>query len=91
MKGVARISFHGGGLLLPAKTPYERELLFEHITDCTKRHGQVRLEFNRREWFVRLNTSPADVCTACRQPLEKVTYTIGEHRLCGQCIRRHIR
>lgn len=40
MTDVAHLSFRGGGLLLPAHTPYERELLIEYIEATTKRHGQ---------------------------------------------------
>ena len=29
MKGVAHVSFQGGGLIVPAQTPYERQLLFD--------------------------------------------------------------
>jgi len=91
MRGVARISFQGGGLFLPAKTPYERELLFEHVNEYTKRHGQVRLDFSRKEWLVRLKASPAEICAACRQPLENLAYTRGDRTLCGQCVRRDFR
>ena len=30
MRNVARISYTGGGLLLPALAPYEQQLVFEH-------------------------------------------------------------
>lgn len=43
MQGTAHISFDGGGLILPAQTPYERQLVFEHVEASTKRYGHVAL------------------------------------------------
>ena len=91
MKGVARISFHGGALFVPVKTPYERELLFEHIDLYTRRHGRVRLEFNRREWSVSLTNDHPAVCTSCRRRLDALTYAMGGRTLCSQCARRNFR
>lgn len=31
MKGIAPVSFQGGGLMVPAHTPYDCELLSEHV------------------------------------------------------------
>jgi len=31
VKDIAHISFDGGGLIVPAQRPYERQLLVEHI------------------------------------------------------------
>ena len=39
MKGIAHVSFQGGGLIVPAQTPYERQLLFEHVEASAKQHG----------------------------------------------------
>ena len=39
MKGIAPVSFRGGGLMVPAHTPYDCELLFEHVEAAPKRHG----------------------------------------------------
>jgi hypothetical protein len=91
MKGVARISFPGGGLLVPAKTPYEREVLFEHVHEYTKRHGQVRVELNGRAWLVRLHTDPAVPCTGCSQLLENLSYSLPDRTWCPACVRRSFR
>ena len=53
MKGIARLSFHDGGLFLPVRTPYDHEVLFEYADRYAKRYGRVRLEIDRHECTVR--------------------------------------
>ena len=80
MKDIAHLSFEGGGLIVPAQTPYERQLLVEHIEVSTKRHGCVRLEVNRRCWIVSMNNGPLAVCAACSQWPANLTYPTGSMR-----------
>jgi hypothetical protein len=93
MKGVARISFHGGALFVPVKTPYDREVLFEHLDLYAKRHGTVRVELNRREWLVssRSDAENAPSCTECDRRLEALTYALGGRTLCGFCAKRDVK
>jgi hypothetical protein len=49
---VAHISFAGGGLLLPARTPYEQELLVEHVLERARRNGAVRVVVHGQTWQV---------------------------------------
>lgn len=90
MKGVARISFHGGALFIPVKTPYERELFFEHIDLYTKRHGNVRFELDRQEWSVSIAGDRARTCSSCQRRLDALTYALGGRTVCGQCVRRDL-
>src|SRR5947207_2084387 len=48
MKGMARVFFSQGTVFLPAKTPYEYELLFEHLDQSAKTHGHIDFEVNQR-------------------------------------------
>lgn len=92
MKGVARISHPNGGMILPAKSPYDLELVIEHVDLYAKRHGRVHLELNRRDWLVTMrNGELPGVCTACDQRLDSLTYANGVGRLCGRCVRRELR
>ena len=77
MSGIAHLSFKGGGLVLPVHTPYERELLVEHIEASTKRHGRSRLELNRRRWVIRTNEGVRAVCASCSQWPDEFTYPSG--------------
>ncbi len=93
MKGVARISFQGGALFVPVKTPYERELLFEHVALYTKRHGHILLELNRRHWTVRrvLAAEQPQLCSGCGKRLDYLSYALGARAFCGACARRDLR
>ncbi len=91
MKGVARIAFPGGALFIPVKTPYERELLFEHVALYAKRHGRVRVELNRKECVVSVSLEPVQRCSLCQRRLDSLTYALGGRSLCGQCARRDLR
>ncbi|HUI26824.1 MAG TPA: hypothetical protein VL403_12140 [Candidatus Kryptonia bacterium] len=89
MKGVARISFHGGALLVPARTRYDHQLIFEHVESYARRHGTVRLELDRKEFTVSyLNGAERRLCAACQQPLELLTYALGGRSLCLRCARK---
>lgn len=87
MKGIAQISFQGGGLFLPAKTPYERELLLEHAKMCTRRHGRVRLALNQHEWTVTRTEDDEEQCSSCGRPLDSLKYAYAGRNLCTQCAR----
>jgi hypothetical protein len=77
--------------MVPARTPYDRETLFEHAAMYTKRHGQVRLELNRKEWIVRLLGGEIQNCVSCQRRLDYLCYALGERTLCSQCARRDLR
>jgi hypothetical protein len=91
MKGVARISFQGGALFVPVKTPYDREVLFEHLDLYAKRHGTVRVELNSRNWTVKAAGDSARVCEVCEKRLDVLTYLLGGRVLCGFCAKRDVR
>jgi hypothetical protein len=88
MRSVAHISFEGGGLIVPAQTPYERELLFEHLEISAKRHGCVRLDVNRAHWTISLRDGDQEACALCRRGLGSLIYRFEDQTLCGQCARR---
>lgn len=89
MKGVARISFHGGALLMPARTRYDQEVVFEHVETYARRHGVVRLELDRKEFRVSfLDCEERRLCAVCAHPLETLTYGLGGRDLCLHCARQ---
>ncbi len=51
-KGIAHVSFPGGGLFVPARSAYDRQLLLDHVLDRvhSKRHVQVLVDDQR--WLV---------------------------------------
>ena len=91
MKGMARIFFQGGGLIVPVRTPYDRELLFQHVEAFAKRHGHVGLELNRNEWTVSLSGTPPEPCAVCSRQLDALIYSLAGRTICGHCARRELR
>ena len=92
MKGVARISFQGGALFVPVKTPYDRELLFEHLDLYARRHGTIRVDLNRRELTVRkTDDQTKPVCSICQRRLDTLTYALAGRTLCGACARKDVK
>ena len=54
--GVAHLSFPGGGIFLPARNPYDRQLLAEHVAHRARNGGQVQVLVNSERWMVSLNS-----------------------------------
>jgi hypothetical protein len=85
MRDVAHIRFDGGGLIVPAQTGYDRELLMEHIEVSTKRYGSVRLEVDRRHYTISLNDGDPEICVSCSRCPVALSYRLDGQTLCGQC------
>ena len=77
MNDIAYVSFHGGGLILSARTPYERQLLVEHLETSTRRYGRVRLKMNHGHWVISVNDGAGRVCAACSQWPSSLGYPAG--------------
>ena len=77
MNDIAHLSFRGGGLFLPAHTPYERELLVECVEASTKRYGHLLLEVNGRHWNISMSNGFRPVCLSCSQWPDDLTYPGG--------------
>ncbi len=88
MNSVAHLSFAGGGLLLPARDPYERELLVEHVLARARQNGTVRVAFHGRAWSVQLTPDTfTDSCARCGRVLQATWYAtgLGGNPHCIQC------
>lgn len=86
MTQIATIRYDGGALVIPARDPYERELVFEEADFYARRHGMVGLQLGRNE--MRVSRSAAELglsCGRCGQPLRMVTFQLGERRFCTRC------
>lgn len=53
-EGVAHVSFTGGGVFVPARSPYDRQLLVEHVLDRVRSKGSVQVLVDDRRWTVNL-------------------------------------
>jgi hypothetical protein len=87
MKNFAQISFRGGGLVVPARDRYDREVAFEHAETYARLHGRVRLDLNGNTLHIGLNGSSGHRCASCDEVLGLLTYEIGTRHMCARCIR----
>lgn len=86
MPEIARICSEGGILSVPASSPYEREVLWEHVQLSLRRHSRVRLELGDRAWLVSRETDgPPERCGACEQPLPELRCAVDSLLLCLRC------
>jgi hypothetical protein len=65
-EGIAHISFAGGGMFLPARNSYDRQMLAEHVGERARAKGQVQVLMGERRWMVRRTCDSAAVrCALC--------------------------
>ena len=72
-EGIAHVSFVGGGLFIPARSPYDREVLVEHILDRVRMKGNVQVLVDNRRWLVNLlEARCATGCSSCGSNMTSV-------------------
>jgi hypothetical protein len=53
-------------MFLPARTPYERQTLVEHVKDRVRLKGQVQVLMHDHRWMVRMaDAAETAPCAAC--------------------------
>lgn len=85
----ARIGAAGHVLVMPASSPYDCELLCEHVVASARQRGAVRLRINGADCVVR--SEPADSgrrCGGCGRALTTVSFHITSRDVCLGCARR---
>jgi hypothetical protein len=88
MLQTAQIRFNGGALLLPARDPYDREVVFEEAEFYVRRHGSVALQIGRAWLRVARSESESGLpCSHCHRAVGWVGYHRGERRFCSHCIK----
>ncbi len=64
--GIAHVSFPGGGMFLPVRTPYDRQILVEHVGAYLNANGRVQVLVEGQRWMVQLTRdSPVPSCSSC--------------------------
>ena len=89
MNGVARIDDAAGGIILPARSAYDRQLVLECLRQRVRRSASVRLELDGRRWSVTLPPPPLQrACARCQH--SACVYRINDARadgpLCAACL-----
>lgn len=66
----AHITFVGGGLLLPASTPYDRQVLREHVLNRARHAQELQVKVGRKTWRVERPTEQRPfTCGFCKRQL----------------------
>ena len=86
MRGVAHISFAGGGVFLPARNPYDREILAEHVADRVRSKGEVQVALDDRCWSVSLSNVGTH-CSRCDHPLDNSACYSPANGLDAVCVK----
>ncbi len=64
--GIAHVSFRGGGIFLPARSPYDRQTLIEYVTDLVGAKRDVQVLLQDRRWIVHPHRGqPPAYCAGC--------------------------
>lgn len=86
-----RLLAAGLTLSLPADSPYDRQMMVEHLSALLRRHGAVRLRAGRRTWWLTLTSrAVAGDCAQCRRPLERAVQLTGGGVVCVTCASRSV-
>jgi hypothetical protein len=74
--GIAHVSFLGGGIFLPARDPYDRQTLIEHVTQRLHAKGQVQVLVDNHRWMVQAGaTYRTATCAACGQAVDAACFS----------------
>ena len=74
-KAIAHVSFPGGGMFLPARSPYDRQMLVEHIADRVRSKGRVQVLLDEQRWMVQLNRGAVRIyCSSCGDAADSACY-----------------
>ena len=85
-KAIAHVSFPGGGIFLPARSPYDRQMLVEHIADRVRSKGRVQVLLDEQRWMVHLNRGSARICcTSCGDAADSACYRASDNAI-AYCI-----
>lgn len=75
-RGIAHVSFVGGGVFLPARDPYDRQTLIEHVTHRVRAKGRVQVLVDNHRWMVQAGaTHGAATCAVCGHAVDAACYS----------------
>ncbi len=86
--GIAHLSFAGGAVFLPVRTPYDRQMLAEYVSERVQAKGQVQILVDGQRWLVQRQREPAFVaCDRCGSGISCTCYSDadGQQVYCARC------
>ncbi len=75
---VAHVEGGSGTFVLPARSPYDRQVLREHIEMLVGRVPMLTLGVHGTRWTVTRGPLPAARCTTCTQLLGRLSCSRGD-------------
>lgn len=89
---IAKITFDAGALVLPAKDPYDRELVFEQADFYARRHGAVAVQIGRATIrAARTGVQRGLMCSSCHEVVRSVSFQLERQVLCTACAKNAAR
>lgn len=88
-RGIAHVSFAGGGAFVPARNVSDRRNLIANVALCARTNGLVQVLVDDQRWIVRARREPcATGCCRCGQAPEPVCYAAADERAayCVTCV-----
>lgn len=86
MQGVAHISFAGGSVFLPARTPYERQTMIDYVADRMRLQATIQVIVDKQHWTVQASDpAVAKRCSRCHHTV-KVICSLAGHESSGLCM-----
>ena len=84
--GVAHVSFSGGGVFVPARSRYDRQILMELVADRAHTNGQVQVLVGSQRWMASWCRGPhARICADCGTKVDVACYSATNHDI-GYCV-----
>jgi|JRYF01.1.fsa_nt_gb hypothetical protein len=75
-RGIAHVSFKGGGICVPARSPYDRQLLAEQVMSQCRSKGTVQVLLDDDRWMVHTHIGAGPVyCVQCGRRSNSVCYS----------------
>ena len=86
--GIAHLSYPGGGLFLPARNAYDRQMVAELAVERVRTRGLVQILIDNKRWLVQWTDDRRNRrCAACGRTVGAVRIRAAGDRAmyCVQC------
>jgi hypothetical protein len=85
VSNVAHVEGGSGTFVLPVHSPYDRQMLREHVEILARRVSTLTLGLHGTRWTVTRRSSPESRCTTCTQSLGRLQLHRGDEAV-ASCI-----
>ncbi len=83
---VAQVSYQGVRMFFPLGSPYDRQLLADHMKACSQRQSEIEVEIGEQRWVLHRRGSGRSHCPDCGGSLATSCATRSRSRhVCVRC------